>query len=217
MNTSETSFRPDTYWPDSLTPDQLLMRIRGKERQDIARSLFEQQGFTALSQFLVREGLDEPDRTAWGRQGPWCMGGEYLPELFEGEVEIARISMKSTTSDQISVRALREGDQIRYRIVGEYEDDGMSYILPFETSDLPLTMSELLEFIDGAKQDGDCYPGGIFTSSWSMLTEFGTDPEEIINFLSPSSAFYPSINECYTVLAYDWLEEHTDSDEEASI
>lgn len=37
MNTEIMSFRPDTYWPDSLTPDQLLTRIRGKERQDIAR------------------------------------------------------------------------------------------------------------------------------------------------------------------------------------
>lgn len=217
MNTRKMSFRPDTYWPASLTPDQLLTRIRGKERQDIARRLYEEHGFRALSQFLVREGLDEPDRSAWGLQGPWCMGGEYLPELIEGEVEIARISMKSTTSDQISVRALREDDIIRYRIVGEYEDDGMPYTLPFETSDRPLTMKELLKMIDGATQEGDCYPGGIFTSTWSMLAEFSTDAEDIIGFLSLSSAFYPGINEGYTVLACDWVEELKELDEEDAI
>ena len=37
MNTIDMSFRPDSYWPESLTPEQLLSRIRGRVRQDIAR------------------------------------------------------------------------------------------------------------------------------------------------------------------------------------
>lgn len=207
MNTDEMAFRPDTYWPDSLTPDQLLTRILGKERQDIARHLFETQGFPALNEFLVKEGLSEPERTAWGQQGPWCMGGEFLPELDEGEVEIARISMQSTTSDQVSIRARRDADHIRYSIVGEYEDDGMSYQLPFETSNSPLSMQELFALIDGSAIEGDCYPGGILTSSWNMGYECSPDDEnEIIEFLSLSSAFYPGINGCYVTMAADWLE-----------
>ena len=117
MNNIDLSFRPDTYWPESLTPEQLLSRIRGKRRQDIARHLYREFGFTALNEFLVREGLSEEDRTAWSAGGPWCMGGEYLPEMEEGEVEIARISMESTTSDQVSVSARQVGDYIHYRIV----------------------------------------------------------------------------------------------------
>lgn len=58
MNTDDMVFRPETYWPDSLTPDQLLTRIRGKERQDIARHLFETQGFPALTEFLEKEGRE---------------------------------------------------------------------------------------------------------------------------------------------------------------
>ena len=54
MNTIDLSFRPDTYWPESLTPEQLLTRIRGKERQNIARRVFKNHGFTGLNEFLVQ-------------------------------------------------------------------------------------------------------------------------------------------------------------------
>jgi hypothetical protein len=143
MRNVDRRFRPDTYWPKSLTPEQLLTRIRGKQRQDIARQLYRDGGFGALNAFLVKEGLAEDERSSWGAIGPWCMGGEYLPELDEGEVEIARISMASTTSDQISVRACQDGERIRYRIVGEYEEDEtMRQQLPFDVTDRPLSLEE---------------------------------------------------------------------------
>ena len=48
------------------------------------------------------------------------MGGEYLPPVKKGEVEIARISLESVSGDQISVRARRSGGRISYSIVDEY-------------------------------------------------------------------------------------------------
>jgi hypothetical protein len=211
MNNIDLSFRPDTYWPDSLTPEQLLSRIRGKRRQDIARELYKEFGFTALNEFLVREGLSEEDRTAWGAAGPWCMGGEYLPELEEGEVEIARISLASTTSDQVSVRARQNGERIRYRIVGEYEEEeSMRQQLPFDVTDQPLSLGELMDMVQGAKTSDSTCPVGIFSSSWIMMLEFAEGPEEIAGFLSVSSAFYPQIEACYDALAEQWLEEHMD-------
>jgi hypothetical protein len=208
MNTINQSYRPATYWPASLTPEQLLSRIRGQRRQQIARELYENSGFTALNEFLVKEGLAEDERAAWGAVGPWNMGGEYLPELDAGEVEIARISMASTTSDQISVRARQQDGSIRYRIVGEYEEEeGMRLIMPFDTSEQPLTLGRLMELIDGACIPGDVYSGGVFTSSWEMTREFSTDEDEIVNFLSLSSPFYPEIDACYRELAENWLQE----------
>ena len=53
------------------------------------------------------------------------MGGEYLPKLEKGEVEIARISLRSVTADQISARARRIGAQIEYAIVDEYGDSSV--------------------------------------------------------------------------------------------
>jgi hypothetical protein len=216
MSTIEMSFRPDTYWPESLTPEQRLSRIRGKKRQEIARDLYAKHGFTALNEFLVKEGLAEEERTAWGAVGPWCLGGEYLPSLEQGEVEIARISLESTTADQISVRAQPGGDSIHYRIVGEYEEDeGMRYQLPFETSAQPLSLAELMKLIDGAQQDDCAYPGGILTSMWAMMSDYYHDTQEIISFLSLDSAFYPQIGQAYQDLAWRWIEEHVEVEDEA--
>jgi hypothetical protein len=38
------------------------------------------------------------------------MGGEYLPDYEEGDVEIARIELESTTADVISIRVKKEGE-----------------------------------------------------------------------------------------------------------
>jgi len=55
------------------------------------------------------------------------MGGEYLPPFLHDETEIARISLESTSADQITVRAQRLPDGIAYRIVDEYEDMSPDY------------------------------------------------------------------------------------------
>ena len=217
MNTIDMSFRPDTYWPESLTPDQLLSRIRGKTRQDIARRIYEAQGFSGLNAFLVKDSLTGEERSAWGGVGPWCMGGEYLPALHEGEVEIARISLASTTSDQSSVRARQVNGAIHYRIVGEYEEEeSMRYELPFEQSELPLTLAELIDLIDGACQLEPYCPGGILTSNWTAMSTWGYEAWEIIGFLSLSSPFYPQLGVCYGALGAQWVKgnmEHLGGDE----
>ncbi len=215
MKNVDLTFRPDTYWPESYTPEQLLTRIRGKRRQDIARQLYKARGFPALNEFLVSEGLSEEDRSAWGAVGPWCMGGEYLPKLDDGEIEIARISLASTTADQISVRARRDGERIRYRIVGEYEEDeAMRQQLPFDVTDQPLSLGELMDMIEGANTSDSTCPVGIFSSSWIMMLEFADWPEEIAGFISVSSGFYPQIEECYEAMAQQWLVENWHRDDE---
>jgi hypothetical protein len=54
------------------------------------------------------------------------MGGEYLPDRRDTEVEIARINIDSTTSDVTSVYAKAGKDRIRYRVVDEYNGDTLS-------------------------------------------------------------------------------------------
>jgi hypothetical protein len=215
MNTIDMSFRPETYWPESLTPYQLLSRIRGKTRQQIARRIYEREGFRGLNEFLVKEGLNDEERSAWGGVGPWCLGGEFLPGLYEGEVEIARISMASTTRDQISVRALRLDGAIHYRIVGEYEEDeSMRHELPFQHSEQPLTLRELIDLIDGACTTEPYCPGGILTSNWTTMRTWGYQPVEIIGFLSLSSPFYPQLDDCYQALAESWIEDNEEHEYE---
>jgi hypothetical protein len=86
----------------------------------------------------------------------FLMGGEYLPELRVNEVEIARIIKKSTTLDVVSIRARQTKNRIVYKIVDEYPEYEPNYFLAKETSVKPLTLSELIEMIDSAVEDGLC-------------------------------------------------------------
>ena len=91
---------------------------------------------------------------------PMNMGGEYLPPMFDGEVEIARISLRSVTGDQISVRARRSRGDIEYRIVDEYPESGETYIPHPRTSTRRLTMGALVTMIDEATDEGGVAIGG---------------------------------------------------------
>jgi hypothetical protein len=51
---------------------------------------------------------DDDECKGWGAVHPLLMGGEYLPGVDKEEVEIMRISLASTSGDQISVRARHE-------------------------------------------------------------------------------------------------------------
>jgi hypothetical protein len=77
------------------------------------------------------------------------MGGNYLPETEEGEVEIARIEIASTTFDVTSLFAKFENGQIHYRVVDEYEGDTLTGTSEM-TSDKPLTLGEMADFFIGA-------------------------------------------------------------------
>lgn len=161
-------FRPTTYWPESRTPEQLLANIKGKARRDMARRILAEGGFAGLNEFIAREELNGDDLMMWGRIHPAMMGGEYLPGLREGEVEIGRISLASTTGDQISIRARWEDDAIRYEVADEYES---TFQLSVEKSEAPLTLGEMIHFIDESKHHEDRYSGGLAPMRLNMTGE----------------------------------------------
>jgi hypothetical protein len=197
-------FRPDTYWPVSLTQAQLIDRISGKVRRDMARDILEAEGFAGLSTFLGRETLPIAQREMWGRVHPAFMGGEYLPPLLEGEVEIVGLSLASTTSDQISIRARREGGGIRYRIVNEYEAEGLNYETSFDWTEAPMTLAELVRFIDESGIPGDIYSGGAVMSNWACAYDGDGDVETAWEFVTIHSTFYPQLRDYYRRAWEDW-------------
>src|SRR5260221_6895807 len=77
----------------------------------------------AIPDYVLNESLDDEARVSRGKIHPMFMGGEYLPDYGDCEVEIARIELKSTTYDVISLRARPIGSRIRYKLVGEYENE----------------------------------------------------------------------------------------------
>lgn len=208
--TIDLEFRPETYWPESRNPEQLLANIKGKVRRDMARRILAEEGFTGLNEFIVREEIDGDDLMMWGRIHPAMMGGEYLPGLQPGEVEITRISLASTTGDQISIRAIKENGVIRYAVVDEYDS---SLQLAIESSDHPLTHGELIKLIDESKYHEDSYSGGLVVSHLDYNFDAGGDVEDLVDFVSVESSFYPEIAGYYQAVLDRWLDEHRAEEE----
>jgi hypothetical protein len=200
----DQNYRPNTYWPEALDQEQLLSRIQGESRRSIARNVLAEEGFAGLNAFLARETLDDEDRREWGLVHPHCMGGEYLPQMGVEDVEIARISLASTTGDQISIRASHAGEKIRYSVCDEYESN---YELAFTESVQPLTLGELIALIDGSRNGDAEQPGGLLVYHWENMIDWGNAPGEAVDFAWIQSAWYPELAAYYEQVATDWCEQ----------
>jgi hypothetical protein len=164
----------------------------------------ENEGFSGLSAFLARQGLSDGDRAKWGAIHPKLMGGEYLPDLKNEEVEIARISLASTTGDQISVRATRSEGAIYYSVVDEYETE---FALQISHSAAPLTLAELVALLDGTQHPGDIASDGLVKSHWNFMESEGESLKDAIGFVRVESGFYPGLSSYYAEEAQTWLNE----------
>ena len=201
----DLSFRPDSYFPQSRTREQLLANIKGQSRREIARGVLEEEGIVGLNAFIARDELTDHDRDMWGRVHPWMMGGEYLPEFKGEEVEIARVSLKSTTFDQMSIRARPEGGHIRLSVEDEYETE---YELPVTTINKPFTLGQMIEFIDAVAHPEDTYGSGLVESNWNFIeSEDFRHPAECVDFASIESAVYPELERYYDEYGDNWVNE----------
>jgi hypothetical protein len=110
------------------------------------------------------------------------MGGEYIPDRDDDEIEIARIEIRSTTSDVTSVYAQQVGTTIHYRVVDEYGGETLSGAAERE-SIASLTLGELEEF---------------FTTAWPLIevleSNFDADLESMLAFLKADSTLYPDLD-----------------------
>ncbi len=122
----DLGYRPQSYfWP--ITHDtHVIAAIKGERRRSAIRDAFDADRVTPLDAFYASPTLPDEDRRALGRLHPSFMGGEYLPDRRDTEVEIARINIDSTTSDVTSVYAKAGKNRIRYRVVDEYNGDTLS-------------------------------------------------------------------------------------------
>lgn len=192
------SFRPRSYfWPMGLET-HLLSRIKGAERRAIVEGLVKAGRVDEVFDFVAKSALDEDERKALGRIHPRFMGGEYLPNLGQGEVEIARITIQSTLQDVTSVFARRGRRRIYYRVVDEYEGETLSGKTE-RTSTKPLTLGELEQFFNGA--------WSIFEVLEMNFGEDGYDPDDIRSFSSATSQFYPQIGALYRQRIEAWTAE----------
>jgi hypothetical protein len=128
------------------------------------------------------------------------MGGEYLPDRRDTEVEIARINIDSTTSDVTSVYAKAGKDRIRYRVVDEYNGDTLSEKRT-RRSKRPLSLGELIEFL---------------LAAWPLqevleMNELDRDGAQ--DFTRPSSEVYPQFEAAIRARIDGWCREKEDGKE----
>jgi hypothetical protein len=180
--TIDLTQRPKTYfWPLGLET-QLLTHIKGAARRAVLQKFIAEGRLDELPEYLAREKLSDEERAAIARIHPRLMGGEFLPDQDEGEVEIARIEIASTTFDVTSVYARREDGRIHYRVVDEYGGDTLTDARE-RTSREPLTLGELYDFFMDAWPLGDVLEMNSFAVA-----------EEALGFFTGRSEFYPEFD-----------------------
>jgi hypothetical protein len=203
----DLNFRPKGYfWPLDLRT-HVLSSIKGAERKAYIKEMFEEGREGEIPDEVIQPALPKELRIAAGRIHPWLMGGEYLPNLRKKEVEIARITLASTTQDVTCVYAYRAKDKIRYRVVDEYVGDTIAG-RKTRSSKLPLTLMELTDFFLGA---------------WDLLEvldmNFGDEGYpgwKVRPFFEGSSEFYPSFGELLKQRVETWLQQkHSELNEDA--
>lgn len=185
LSPEELTFRPATYWPEDSLRVALFGNVKGQVRRRMILDALATGDCPPAA--LLAPGLPEPLRQAVGRIHPMFMGGEYLPDYEPREVEIARIELRSTTRDVISVRAgLEEDGTFCYRVVDEY---GTWFALPIRTSEQPLTLGELLQVFE----ESSCPDRtGLVMPILDMNAE-SVDPDALRGFITVSSEFYPQL------------------------
>jgi len=190
----DLDYRPRNYFWAADLKVPLPSSIAGEARRQLVRTLLEAD--RPIPDGLDAAILDEETRQMWGRLHPANMGGEYLPPLRKGEVEIARIAIASTTGDVTSVYARRCKSRIRYRVVDEYGGDTLSG-RNTRGSTHPLTLGDLEAFFNGA--------WSIFDLLECNFGREGYDIDQMLGFVvSVESQFYPRIGELYERRIATW-------------
>ena len=201
-------FRPESYWSAADNPVGAALRnVKGRNRREMIRDYHRAGKLEDLSDDLLADTLDEPQRQSLGRIHPSFMGGEYLPDYGRSEVEIARIELESTTCDVTSLRAHQVGSRIKYRLVDEYQTE---FRLPQRTSARPFSLVELIRFLDSVEQIEVTEPSWNrfgFVLSWNQSNlECGSDLETLREFTRVSSDYYPDLASHYSEAIEEWYE-----------
>ena len=191
----DDGFRPSSYWQPS-NPAQALANIKGAARKRAAL-----RSAATLDPSLLVDALPNDERVLASRIHPSLMGGEYLPDYRRDEVEIARIDMASVTRDVIAIRARPDRRAILYRVVDEYDND---YDLRFWRSTRPLTLAELVHFMDHASREGIGLGVGFLDF---MVRDQGCELEDYVDFQTFSSEFYPQFGDHYQGAIDAWVQE----------
>lgn len=178
----DLEYRPKTYFRPEKLEKYLLSNVKGAVLRKELQALFDAGRHAEVRTLLTGEGISPADRKALESFHPMFMGGNYLPDTEDGEVEIARISIKSTTYDVTCVYARPDSGAIHFRVVDEYGGETLQGTTEART-DKPMSLSEFADFFLGA---------------WPLIDvlemNFENDRAASLDFFSAESEFYPDFD-----------------------
>jgi hypothetical protein len=192
----DLDFRPKSYWGPQSLASYFGSHITGELRRKAAKNEAASGSDLAVP---TEPTLDSTARSMQGAIHPWLMGGEYLPPLRADEVEIARVTLRSVTMDVFSIRARRSGERIYFRLVDEYmeQEPPERFAVKPRWAKSPLSMRQVISIID---ENG-------LIDDYRDLNFDGTNADEIFNFATASSEFYPELAAYFDHQNEKWLEE----------
>lgn len=162
----------------ATTEEEILRRIKGNYRRHFVSRTIHDEGMDSVPEAWKAHDISEVLKRALGQQNPRFRSGEDLPDLEDGEVEIARLTLANSVHGEVtSLRAkqAKQGGKISLRMVDEYDSQ---ITLPHEFSNMPLTSEQVVCLF----RDADPSP-----------TKTGCE----IEF---QSFFYPDLNEVAELL-----------------
>ena len=199
-------FTPGSYWEGDDLLQSVLRNVKGENRRQMIIDYFRDGRLDELDEVLLADEVSDETRQSLGRIHPSFMGGEYLPGYLPGEVEIARICLRSTTSDVISVRARPTARAtIAYRVVDEYEEE---FVLPIKENDQPLTLEQLIQLLDNGTMQNSGFPSGGLSLGYNNLNAEDSDFEHLRHFTRIESEIYDQLDEHYQQVFEDWVAEN---------
>jgi hypothetical protein len=138
--------RPDYFRP--TTPvEELLRQSKGNFRRETILNAIAEEGLEAIPEQWLEAELSFEQTMMLVRMNPQLTGGEDLPDMLEGEVEIARQSLVDSVHGEVKSLRARPADDggILLRIVDEWEEwINFGWVLEQEHFPGPLTAEEVL-------------------------------------------------------------------------
>jgi hypothetical protein len=114
--------QPIDYFTEPSSKEEAVIRkIKGNFRREFVMRGILDGGLESVPPAWLEHNLSMVLKNFLTSQHPRARGGEDLPDLEEGQVEIARLSLTNSMHGEVtSLRAKQDGDAIVLSMVDEY-------------------------------------------------------------------------------------------------
>lgn len=227
-----TDYTPQRYGDFENPVQAILNGIKGELRREMAQDFIGagdldpdelQARLGTIDPAILGESIDPSfTRNLTAIHGPQWMGGETLPDLKAGELEIARVVVNSVLLDVYSLRARHHDGQYHISLV---DDNGGRYSVLPETWPTPLSLKQVIAILETAemcefmgrpttpREADDPYLGlGRVEGYWYQQWLAGDPLEDCTDFALVTSEVYPELVDWFWYRGCRWIEEHEKMD-----